>query len=436
MEYIMLKKYFIIKLLFIVCVFPVFLFVIGTKFGGALMSTSNQEEWKKLVNDLGSNPVGLRRMAAKKLIVHGGNDTKVIEALKGALNDSDWEVRRDAIFALENRSFVIPEAVNPIGRVFLNQAEEYNVRSVAGYALGRIGGPAVKYLENRLSGPGDLTGKKIAADAFFHVAANNPKNLEGINSLIEVLGDQDRDLVLCASTSIEKFGHYAAPILRKNWKSHKSHRVQVNTTLLLRKIEPNDNAIIEQLISLLTNQDPYIRYRAAEGIGEAKEKGKNAVPTLIQIIHDPEPDVREKVAFALGEIGKPASLATNELVKLLNDEDQEIRAMAAYSLGSICANSKVVVPALIQGISDWDDMVRGNCAFSLGLFGPLAKDSVPTLIRMVENEEDLDLKKCAISALGRIGPSAKAALECLKKTQKNPELGIASLEAIRRISSR
>jgi HEAT repeat protein len=88
----------------------------------------------------------------------------------------------------------------------------------------------------------------------------------------------------------------------------------------------------------LADQDLWVRYRAAEALGE--KRIALAVPELLAIAQAPhEPDILRRMAVqALGFIGDDR--ATDPIKALLMDTDQELAAAAEEALGRLLGGAE------------------------------------------------------------------------------------------------
>lgn len=99
----------------------------------------------------------------------------------------------------------------------------------------------------------------------------------------------------------------------------------------------NDN-----LKSLLSNEDPRVRKRAALAAGRIGDP--SAVPVLTEmVLTDKDAEVRQMAAFALGEIEAPGGAYA--LVSVLKDPTKPGRARAIEALGKIIAAMPANAPA-------------------------------------------------------------------------------------------
>jgi hypothetical protein len=92
---------------------------------------------------------------------------------------------------------------------------------------------------------------------------------------------------------------------------------------------------IEKLTATLKDDDPNMRYWAAESLGHFGAEAKDAVPDLAATLQDEDKTVRMGGAYALAEIGPPAESAREALTAATKDPDKEVRDAATYALQRI-----------------------------------------------------------------------------------------------------
>ncbi|MFW9923625.1 MAG: HEAT repeat domain-containing protein [Candidatus Thorarchaeota archaeon] len=187
-------------------------------------------------------------------------------------------------------------------------------------------------------------------------------------------------------------------------------------TQALVKIGGRD--VVAQLIKSLRNENWVTRMKAAEALGEIKNK--KAVNPLIKLLRtDPQPSVREWAAIALGNIG--SRKATKSLIYcMLQNENMEVRMEAATALGKI--GNKKSLNALLQAYqSDTNYNVRWMAASSIVKIDEInsqeiIEDLTENLMEIVTNEKDEMILGAAAKTLGEIGDEIAA--KVLYKTMK------------------
>ncbi|HEY9795112.1 MAG TPA: HEAT repeat domain-containing protein [Leptolyngbyaceae cyanobacterium] len=190
-------------------------------------------------------------------------------------------------------------------------------------------------------------------------------------------------------------GQTHSQMFEKLQKSLESEGFRQSAVKTLGKV--GNLAVVEALITALSDKDILVRSYAAEALG--KIGSPEAVEALITALRDEylDVDVRRSVAEALGKIGNPEAVET--LITALNQEKEPIRSSAAKALGEIATPR--VVKALITALSDEDSWVRSYAAEALGKIG--SSEAVEALITAFgdENENEF-VRRYAAEALGRI----------------------------------
>lgn len=120
---------------------------------------------------------------------------------------------------------------------------------------------------------------------------------------------------------------------------------------------------VEELIRDLQDENPLVRWQAAEQLGRAKDA--RAVDPLIEAVGDGDEGVRREVIKALGEIGNPR--AVGPLGGMLEDPDELARLNTLAALEKIGGDEAITL--LISALKNDNSMVRMNAAASLGRLG-------------------------------------------------------------------
>lgn len=160
--------------------------------------------------------------------------------------------------------------------------------------------------------------------------------------------------------------------------------------------------------ALKYKDDSFVRFKAAEALGELEDKA--AVDALISALNDEDMYVREMVIYALGEIGDKRAV-----LPLISNfgYDDELREIMIFALGEIGGKQSVDYLKLSLGDDDVDIGVRS--AEALGKISD--PDSIEALIESAKSD-NIELKIYSITALGEIGDE-KAIKNLLKTAQSN-----------------
>lgn len=202
---------------------------------------------------------------------------------------------------------------------------------------------------------------------------------------------------------------------------------------------------------------------------------KESVPALLDVFKkDKDAGVRQTTAAALGQIGPPAKAAVPALQEAYKTsvaaqptaDPQNLRKSALEALGRIEPDAKSYLPLLIDALKkERTPAVLQAAVTAVGQIGPGAKSAgpalrevlrasrsaqpaadtlglrksvlevlakvepepktlVPLLVDTVQTDRDPEVRLAAVTALGKIGPPAKAALSVLAEIQKAGKLAV------------
>ncbi len=283
---------------------------------------------------------------------------QVVNELLKALEDSDEDVRGNAVEALAN---IGSETAIPGLLKALEDSHEY-VRRKAAEVLAEIGSEtAIAGLLKALEDSHEYVRGKAA------FALGNIGTETAIPGLLKALEDSDRYVRWNASEALAKIGSETA------------------IAGLLKALEDSDGFV----------RSRYVRRRAAAALG--KIGTETAIAGLIKALEHSDGDVRFEAAFALGKIGSETAIAW--LLKALEDSDEFVRFQAAFALGKI--GSETAIPELLKALEDYNNKdVRSHAAASLGEIG--TETAIPGLLKALEDSDD-DVRRNAAFALGNIG---------------------------------
>jgi HEAT repeats len=165
------------------------------------------------------------------------------------------------------------------------------------------------------------------------------------------------------------------------------------------------------------------RASALRALGFPGVASDTAVAGLIQLLDDPDGAIRLHVVMALGQIGLRNPLTIPALIRALEDSDAGTRArstfyvreLAAQTLGRMGASAKAAVPRLTEMLNDSHGDARHEAAIALWRINGNT-NVIPHLISELARSTDPIACRNILTALGEIGPAAKAAVpEVLRK---------------------
>ncbi|HPM42719.1 MAG TPA: HEAT repeat domain-containing protein, partial [Candidatus Omnitrophota bacterium] len=320
----------------------------------ALGNIKDSRSIKFLIGALSDNDV--RDIATKGL---GNMNPEVIDHLVGCLVSADPAVRSAAVIALGNTGD--PRAVEPLIKALSDNNESVRYHTVA--ALGkfkdpRVVGPLIKELNV-------FGNRSVAIEALVNVGQI------AVESLIKSLSDGNVAEVLGRIGDPRAVEPMIA-FLINNYKNDSSFRSLIEDAISKQIVDAISNmgqCAIEPLINTLSNEDSFVRSRAAAALGNIKDP--RAVEPLIKLLSDPIYAVRASAAIALGKIGD--SRAIDALLKVLEDPSGEVREKVTDALGNI-KDPRAIEP-LKRCLNDSDHNVRCHAAKALEEFGQLLSGS-------------------------------------------------------------
>ena len=157
------------------------------------------------------------------------------------------------------------------------------------------------------------------------------------------------------------------------------------------------------------------------------ESEADRIPELINALGDA--NVRIGAAVALAKLGKTA---VPVLRKSLVSKDADIRVWSAYTLGLIGSDAKPAVGDL--ALAHPDAATRAVVAEAMGKIGPSASAAVPALAKAIK-DEDVDVRRRSAISLGQIGSPSKSALPGLIEVLSDSEVRFAVRTALVQIGT-
>ena len=314
-----------------------------------------------------------------------------------ALGDVDSRVRRAAAQVAGRKGIHSRGAVDSL--IALMQDPDPTVRQAAAEALGSLGRDARKAVPDLLDSLQDESPhvRRVVLETLGKIG---PAKRGEATQLSQQLADKDADVRAAAAEALSDFGKAARP----------------------------------PLIRALQDDSPDVRQAAAQALGQM---GRAPVPDLVDALHSGNPTVLEAVLEAVAVIGAPA---IGPLLRLLQDEDEPslARQHAALGLGRIGGTNPHVVNALIHALEDPDPGLRLAVVRGLAQLNPPASESVPALIRgLADVNEDILLRKHAAGALGRLGATHADAVAALVEAldDRHPVLHDATVAALAEVAA-
>jgi HEAT repeat protein len=244
------------------------------------------QEIESLIHALKSDQWKTRSMAANTLALIG--DERMVEPLIEASKDINSQGLSEVATALG--VFPNPEATASL--ILLLNSGDSDVRGRAVSSLGNLHDPrALNRMVDLLNDPS----KSVRLDAI--AALGQMESREAVIALINEWKDPDQDIRAQSAATLGHMGHIA----------------------------------VDPLISELTNNDSYFRWRAARALGQIRDL--KAIEVLIQILNDESSEVRWSAIEALRSIRDTRALIP--LQHLLMDRDTGISQKAREAIDKL-----------------------------------------------------------------------------------------------------
>ncbi len=261
-------------------------------------------------------PVAPKAPAARREPV----DPKVVAALTGALDDSDPEVRRQALHTLGR--FRDPSAIDALVKALAHSDVE--MRRHAAMALGQMRDPrASKALQGALKD----TDVKVRQQALFALART--RDAAAFDPLVAALKDADPEIRQQAAFGLGQLRDARAVPALASVVGDANRDVRAQAVFALGQTRSGD--AVGPLSGALKDSDVEIRRQAAFALGQIRDP--RALDALMLAARDQDVAVRKQAFFALGQVGD--GRAQDLAIAGLKDADPEVRRMAAFALARL-----------------------------------------------------------------------------------------------------
>ena len=301
-------------------------------------------EIDRLIRDLNSENVSVRRNAASALASIGPSAISAIPALIKCLNDEYRDVRTSTVYALGEIS---PYGVSIISALTECLSDkDISVRLNAVYALGKIGPAAVPALISCVVNGKDNYVRERAINELEKIG------LAAVPALINCLHYEDRDVRLQAIRTLENIAPAAPSVISgfNECLSDKDPYVRFQALCTLAKIGSAAAPAIPALINCLSDKDINVKYWAAKALENIGPAAAPAIPALAECIrrNPGQGDIINNVVDALAAIGPAAAPA---LAHCLSDKDISVRLSAVYALEKLGpATAPATAPAAAPAV--------------------------------------------------------------------------------------
>jgi hypothetical protein len=198
--------------------------------------------------------------------------------------------------------------------------------------------------------------------------------------------------------------HLTKPVLARE--------ARMNTVATLRDAPEIAKFMIADLLPRLHDQDAQIALHTAITMGNIGPAARESLPTLLEFTKSDKSTVRIYSARALWKVSGQVEPALSVLEAGIQDKSAKFRWAAPVFLGEMGTNALRALPLLVEASKDADKEVASLAIQALAEVG--GGDTVPLLVERLRSD-DPSIRASAATALGKLGPKAKAAVPELEQ---------------------
>ena len=387
----------------------------------ALAKIEGDEAVRGIINSLKDEDVRVRREAARALIRLKAENG--VRGLIESLNDHDYLIQKYAILALgaigreeaieplkklfsSGKSILRPEIISALARIGKKEVIPFIVSALLDSDPPTKGEAclALGHLEAYEEMDSLLASLKnrhfyVRRSAVWSLSKLGTNTDKSIQELISILEDEDASVRLQTCRTLAELK--AEPALKPLEKRLADDDKFVRRSAA-RAIVDIGGSAIEVLMSSLTSENILSQRESAWALGYmAGIGGKVSVPPLLNSLKDKDTILRRNTAWAFGRIKDIYSV--DALLEALSDNDTEVRRNSAWALGEV--REKNALPGLIEHLSDEARVVRAESARALGKIRDVAalEPLLKTLARV--GKEHASIRRESAWALGELKDS-------------------------------
>ena len=204
------------------------------------------------------------------------------------------------------------------------------------------------------------------------------------------------------------------------------------TLVVATDIPASDELMMQSILQLARKAVAFDELRQA--VRDVKQQGKTkvAVRSLTPALSEEDVFLRQRAAVCLAEFGSDAKPAIEELTLALKDDFSEVTEAAARALGSIGPSAREAGPALLAVIDHEYEPSRIDAAIALCQISYQVERAIPILLKELESSRNRK-KTDAIRTLATLGEKAfpaKKLLMQLVSDEEHPLVRWAAIDAL------
>jgi HEAT repeat protein len=269
---------------------------------------------------------------------------------------------------------------------------------------------------------------EVRMEALMALAAIGPDAKDAAAAVIKELSDPEVAVQRAAALAAGRIGPAcvaATPKLRDGYLNADEFHKNICIWALakIRTDKPSyRGTAIEKLLIGLRSKDRQIQSACGRGLIDLKlneAETQRMVGVLAKVLQTGEEPNKHEAAQALSVIGEPA---VNALIHGL--KYPSVQVPVASVLGGLGPKAKEAIPALLWVVDNGKAEARREALMALGNIAADDADAVMPAFTKALNDPAEEIQIMAVFSLGKMGPSAKAAVGDISKliSPKNPQL--------------
>jgi HEAT repeat protein len=223
-----------------------------------------------------------------------------------------------------------------------------------------------------------------------------------------------------ACDALVRIGPAAVPALRAALR-HEDARTRANAARALWQLEKNADEVLPVLWDVWRDDAAYKEDECARGdathalIEVGRERKELVVPALSRALAAGDVELARAALAGLTQLAPDVPEALQALVAALRDGTKDLQRLVAKNLGDI---GPAAVPGLRAVLREGNPGGRSDAAWQLCVLRSV--EALPELTRAL-SDESAEVRYWAASAIGYIGPAAKAAGPALRARIDDPD---------------
>jgi HEAT repeat protein len=309
---------------------------------------------------IASQPSPVRLSLLSRLFTAGDDPAAKTQAVAACLHDADPAVRRTAMLVLERCG---PDGVGPLTGL-LAPTQPADTRALAAASLGRMGpvaGAAAADLGRCLEADDD-TLRSLAEFALGRLGSAAVPELQRL-----LLDSTLRPTVIAALGALGRIEPpaVAAQDAVRKLLPESDPFVQLACAACLAHLNIEDPDGLPRLSAAAADPAEEVRTAALRHIGELAQKAAGAHPVVQRGLGDPAPAVRATAALALARIKPDAVESIQPLLALLADSDPQAALNTTIALGTLGPPAGAAIEPLQRLLGHQDSQVSQAAAAAL-----------------------------------------------------------------------